>query len=85
VRISTVLAIMLTAILAGIVALANRAPVTLSFDPLPGGDSGYALTMPLFLLIFLVFLLGVAIGGLAVRGRRPRTPSARPLNTLERP
>lgn len=44
-------------------ALANRAPVTLSLDPFAGATPAYALTMPLFLALFLTLIVGILIGG----------------------
>ncbi|PWR17733.1 lipopolysaccharide assembly protein LapA domain-containing protein [Zavarzinia compransoris] len=44
-------------------ALANRAPVTLSLDPFAGATPAYAVTMPLFLALFLALIAGILIGG----------------------
>jgi uncharacterized integral membrane protein len=44
-------------------ALANRAPVTLSLDPFAGATPAYAVTMPLFLALFLTLIIGILIGG----------------------
>jgi uncharacterized integral membrane protein len=46
-------------------AVANRATVTISLDPFDVAQPAYALTMPLFLLVFLLIVLGVLIGGVA--------------------
>ncbi len=46
-------------------AVANRQPVTISFDPLASTTPAYAATLPLFVLIFVVLILGVLIGGFA--------------------
>ena len=46
-------------------AVANRQPVTVSFDPLASTTPAYAATLPLFVLIFVVLILGVLIGGFA--------------------
>src|ERR687897_906302 len=46
------------------VAVANRAPVTLSFDPFSPTPM-FSTTMPLFALIFIAVAIGVLIGGVA--------------------
>ena len=45
-------------------SVANRGPVTLSFDPLRDAPL-WSLTMPLFLLLFAIFGLGALAGGIA--------------------
>jgi len=46
-------------------ALANRQIVTVSFDPFSSSQPALSFTMPLFVLIFLLVILGVLIGGIA--------------------
>ena len=46
-------------------AVANRQAVTVSFDPLASTAPAYAVTLPLFVFIFVVLILGVLIGGFA--------------------
>lgn len=46
-------------------AVANRQPVTVSFDPFSSANPAYAVTLPLFVLIFALVILGVIIGGFA--------------------
>jgi uncharacterized integral membrane protein len=46
-----------------IFAVANRQSVTVSFDPLSTASPAYAVTMPLFLLVAVLIILGVLIGG----------------------
>jgi uncharacterized integral membrane protein len=46
-------------------AVANRHLVTVSFDPFNSINPGVAVTMPLFAVIILVAILGVAAGGSA--------------------
>lgn len=46
-------------------AVANRQPVTVSFDPLSSTDPAYAATLPLFIMIFVLVILGVIVGGVA--------------------
>ena len=46
-------------------AVANRQSITVSFDPLSSTSPTYAVTLPLFVLIFVLLILGVLIGGAA--------------------
>ena len=47
-----------------LLAVGNRAPVTLSFDPF-SREPLFTATLPLFAVIFLAVMLGVLIGGIA--------------------
>ena len=46
-------------------AVANRHFVTVSFDPFNSTDPAIAVSMPLFAVIIVVAILGVAAGGMA--------------------
>jgi len=46
-------------------AVANRTTVTVSFDPFSSATPAYAVTLPLFVIIFVVLIFGVLVGGLA--------------------
>jgi uncharacterized integral membrane protein len=46
-------------------AVANRHLVTVSFDPFNSTDPSVAVRLPLFVVIILVAILGVAAGGMA--------------------
>ena len=46
-------------------AVANRQAVTLSLDPFDAAHPAYAATLPLFVVIFIVLIVGVIIGGVA--------------------
>ncbi|WP_426612357.1 lipopolysaccharide assembly protein LapA domain-containing protein [Bradyrhizobium sp. McL0616] len=46
--------------------VANRRDVTVSLDPFMTNDPALSITLPLFLLLFLVAALGVIAGGCAV-------------------
>src|ERR1051325_1274980 len=46
-------------------AVANRQAVTISFDPFSAAEPAYAITLPLFVVIFILVILGVIIGGIA--------------------
>ncbi|HFC04114.1 MAG TPA: LapA family protein [Rhizobiales bacterium] len=43
-------------------ALANRAPVTVSFDPLSSQTPWFALSLPVWVLLFAGIFLGLIIG-----------------------
>ncbi len=46
-------------------AVANRQIITVSFDPFSAERPAASLTLPLFLLLFIILILGVVIGGFA--------------------
>lgn len=43
-------------------AVANRKPVTLSLDPFAGDTPAYAITVPLFAIIFGALVAGILLG-----------------------
>jgi uncharacterized integral membrane protein len=53
-------------------AVANRHLVTVSFDPFNSVNPSVAVTMPLFVVIIVVAILGVAAGGMATWFRQRR-------------
>jgi uncharacterized integral membrane protein len=53
------------AILLVLFSVANRAPVTLSFDPFSREAPALAVSLPLFVILMIVLGLGVLIGGTA--------------------
>lgn len=53
-------------------AIANRQVVTLSFDPFDAANPAYAVAVPLFVLIFVLVVLGVLLGGVAAWLRQGR-------------
>jgi uncharacterized integral membrane protein len=53
------------AILLVLLAVANRAPVTLSLDPFSREAPALSVSLPLFVVLMLAVALGVVIGGLA--------------------
>src|SRR5260370_29608134 len=61
-------------------AVANRHPVTVSFDPFNSTDPSLGVRLPLFVVIIAVAILGVVAGATATRfprpgcGRAPRQP-----------
>lgn len=60
-------------------AVANRHVVTLSFDPFNSADPSVGVSLPLFVVIIAVAVLGVVAGGIAVwlRQRRWRVAARR--------
>jgi uncharacterized integral membrane protein len=52
-------------ILLVVFAVANRHLVTVSFDPFNSADPSVAVSLPLFAVIIVVAILGVAAGGMA--------------------
>ncbi|MBY0532487.1 MAG: LapA family protein [Xanthobacteraceae bacterium] len=53
------------AVLLVLLAVANRAPVTLSLDPFSREAPAFAFTLPLFVALLLAVAVGVVIGGIA--------------------
>jgi uncharacterized integral membrane protein len=53
-------------------AVANRHFVTVSFDPFNSVDPAVAVSLPLFVVIIAVAILGVAAGGMATWFRQHR-------------
>ncbi|HEY6833805.1 MAG TPA: LapA family protein [Pseudolabrys sp.] len=63
-------------------AVANRQSVTVSFDPFSATAPAYAATLPLFILIFVLVILGVIVGGIAAWLRQSKwRRTARKLET----
>ncbi|HET7384978.1 MAG TPA: LapA family protein [Pseudolabrys sp.] len=62
--VSTLIVVPLAVILIAF-AVANRQSVTVSFDPFSSISPAYAATLPLFVIIFALLILGVLIGGAA--------------------
>jgi uncharacterized integral membrane protein len=61
-----------------LLAMANRQPVTLSFDPFDASDTDFTVTMPLYVLGFTILIAGVVLGGFAAwlkQGRHRRLRS----------
>ena len=60
-------------------AVANRQPVTVSFDPFSTDLPAFALSGPLFVVVILVVVFGVVLGGIATwlgQGRHRRAVRA---------
>ena len=61
----TALILIPLAIVLVVFAVANRQIVTVSFDPFNTAQPAFAATMPLFVLIIVLLIIGVMIGGAA--------------------
>ena len=48
-----------------LLAIANRSPITISFDPFSDADPLLAVSAPLWLVLFIALAIGVLIGGVA--------------------
>lgn len=75
------------AIVIVLLAVANRAPVTLSLDPFSGDAPEFAFRLPLFALLFAAVMIGVVIGGTATwlaqgKHRRARRQARREVGHL---
>lgn len=64
-KIFNVLVVLPLAILFVVFAVANRHLVTLSFDPFNSADPALGVTLPLFVVIIAVAMVGVVAGGVA--------------------
>ena len=73
--VTAVILIPLAVIIVGF-AVANRQAVTISFDPFSAAHPAYALTLPLFVIILLLVIVGVIIGGIAAWLRQGKWRSA---------
>lgn len=62
--VTTVIVVPLAAVIIAF-AVANRQTVTVSFDPFSSASPAYAASLPLFVLIFVLVILGVIVGGVA--------------------
>ncbi len=75
-KIVTALILVPLAIIFVAFAVANRQTIVVSFDPFDSVPPAFAASMPLFVLIFVLLILGVLIGGTAAwlrQGRWRRT------------
>jgi len=71
-KITAALILIPAALLIVLFAVANRAPVTVSLDPFAGDPPQFGVSVPLFLLVLMVLILGVIIGGISAWMRQSR-------------
>jgi uncharacterized integral membrane protein len=78
-KIVTAIIVVPLAILIVAFAVTNRQMVTVSFDPFSTTDPAWSARLPLFVLIFVLVILGVIIGGVAawLRQRKWRRTARR--------
>lgn len=65
----------LAALIASLLAIANRSAVTFSLDPIPPASEALSFQAPLFLVIFISIFCGILLGGLAVKLGQRKTVS----------
>jgi uncharacterized integral membrane protein len=81
-KIVTAVVVIPLAVLIVAFAVANRQSVTVSFDPFSAVSPAYVATLPLFVLLFIVVIIGVLVGGVAAWIRQsPRRRTARQLDS----
>lgn len=64
-KIVTAFVIIPIAIVIVMFAVANREIITVTFDPFDSKNPAFAMTMPLFMLVFVLVGLGILVGGVA--------------------
>ena len=87
IRFLKALVLLPVAIIVVLLAVANRAPVLLSFDPFSAGPPEFSVQLPLFALLFAAVAVGVVVGGTATwlaqgKHRRARRHFRREVNRL---
>jgi uncharacterized integral membrane protein len=71
-KIVTLLILIPIALAIVLFAVANRAAVTVGFDPLAAKPPMFSASLPLFLLLLMVLIVGVIVGGIAAWMRQSR-------------
>ena len=71
-KIVTVLILVPLALAIVMFAVANRAPVTLGFDPFGAEPPMFAFAVPLFLVLLVALIAGVIVGGAAAWSRQSK-------------
>jgi uncharacterized integral membrane protein len=69
-KIITAVVLIPLAVIFVVFAVANRQMVTVSFDPFNSDVPGVGVTLPLFLLLIVTGIVGVAAGGIATWWRQ---------------
>lgn len=64
-KLVTVVIVVPLAILIVAFAVANRQAITVSLDPFDSVNPAYSVTLPLFVIVFAILILGVVVGGVA--------------------
>jgi uncharacterized integral membrane protein len=71
-KIVTALILIPVALLIVLFAVANRGPVTVALDPIAAQPPMFSASVPLFLLLLIVLIVGVIVGGIAAWMRQSR-------------
>ncbi|MFK8253518.1 lipopolysaccharide assembly protein LapA domain-containing protein [Ancylobacter terrae] len=71
-RLLLILIVLPLSLLVVALAVANRHSVALVLDPFSAAPEGFAVHVPLFLLLFATLILGVVLGGVAAWLRQGR-------------
>jgi uncharacterized integral membrane protein len=71
-KIVTVLVLVPLALVLVALSVANRGPVTLTFNPFDPSANGFSIALPLYLVLFATLALGVLVGGIAAWLRQGR-------------
>ncbi|WP_349369558.1 LapA family protein [Salinarimonas sp.] len=64
-RIITLLILIPIALFVALMAMANRAPVLISFDPFTPENPVWSVSGPVWIVLFATFAAGVIVGGIA--------------------
>jgi uncharacterized integral membrane protein len=78
-KIVTALVLVPLAVVLIVLAVANRQPVVISFDPFDHAQPAFTVTLPLFALVLALIIAGVIVGGMAawLRQRKWRRAARR--------
>ena len=82
-RFSTLLLLVPACVIAAMIAVANREEIAFTLVPFVPVDAGFTFVMPLFLLVFVVFVLGVLVGGATVALQRARRRGRRRISDAD--
>lgn len=78
-RILSLILLVPVALLVALFAMANRVPTRIAFDPFTPENPVWSLTAPLWVILFVVFAVGVLLGGVAawlVQGKHRKAERA---------
>ena len=64
-RFLTLFILLPAAVIVVLLSVANREDVAFSLDPIHGAAGGWAVTAPLFAMLFVAAIAGIVIGGVA--------------------
>src|SRR5688572_33334580 len=71
-KIVTALILIPVVLLIVLFAVGNRAPVTVALDPIAAQPPMFSVSVPLFLLLLIVLIVGVIVGGISAWMRQSR-------------